>query len=80
MDWCACADAMGELMDHLLLHCGEAHWLWNFVFKSFGVAWGRLHVECSRSQYSKYHLKLPNTFSRIELHEVSRRYLHPSTF
>ena len=39
MDWCACADAMGELMDHLLLHCGEAHWLWNFVFKSFGVAW-----------------------------------------
>ena len=27
----------GELEDHLF-HCfGEAHWLWNFVFKSLGL-------------------------------------------
>ena len=26
-------------MDHLLIHYGGAHHLWNFVFRRFGVSW-----------------------------------------
>ena len=29
----------GEMMDHLLLHCGKAYWLWSLVFRSFGFSW-----------------------------------------
>jgi hypothetical protein len=29
----------GESVDHLLLHCEVAAWLWNYVFTLFGVEW-----------------------------------------
>ena len=29
----------GETVDHLLLHCEKAYWLWSLVFKSFGISW-----------------------------------------
>ena len=29
----------GEIVDHLLLHCGKAHHLWSFVFRTFGISW-----------------------------------------
>ena len=29
----------GETVDHLLLHCGNAYWLWSLVFRSFGISW-----------------------------------------
>ena len=29
----------GETVDHLLLHCGKAYWLWSLVFRSFGFSW-----------------------------------------
>ena len=28
-----------ETVDHLLLHCGKAYWLWSLVFRSFGISW-----------------------------------------
>ena len=29
----------GETVHHLLLHCGKAHRLWSFVFRTFGISW-----------------------------------------
>ena len=29
----------GVTVDHLLLHCGKAYWLWSLVFRSFGIFW-----------------------------------------
>jgi hypothetical protein len=28
-----------ESVDHLLLHCGVAREVWNFIIRSFGVSW-----------------------------------------
>ena len=33
---CRCC---GEMVDHLLLHCGKAHRLWCFIFRIFGISW-----------------------------------------
>ena len=34
-----CVVIMGEMVDHLLLHCGKSHRLWSLVFRSFGISW-----------------------------------------
>ena len=39
IDWCIMCHRCGEIVDHLLLHCGKAYWLWSFVFKTFGILW-----------------------------------------
>ena len=39
VDWCIMCCRCGEMVDHLLLHCEMAHWLWSFVFTSFGFLW-----------------------------------------
>ena len=38
---CRCC---GEIVDHLLLHCGKAYRLWCFVFRTFGISWVPLHT------------------------------------
>ena len=30
VDWCIMCRCNGETVDHLLLHCGKAYWLWSF--------------------------------------------------
>ena len=37
--WCIMCHCCGETIDHLLLYCGKAHWLWCFVFRIFGISW-----------------------------------------
>ena len=37
--WCIMCRSNGETVDHLLLHCGKAYWLWSLVFRSFGFSW-----------------------------------------
>ena len=39
VDWCIMCRCNGEIVDHLLLHCGKAYWLWSLVFRSFGIFW-----------------------------------------
>ena len=39
VDWCVMCHCNGETVDHLLLHCGKAYWLWSLVFRSFGISW-----------------------------------------
>ena len=39
VDWCIMCHCNGETVDHLLLHCGKAYWLWSLVFRSFGISW-----------------------------------------
>ena len=39
VDWCIMCRRNGETVDHLLLHCGKAYWLWSLVFRSFGFSW-----------------------------------------
>ena len=39
VDWCIMCCRCGEMVDHLLLHCEMAHWLWSFVFTSFVILW-----------------------------------------
>ena len=39
VDWCIMYRYNGETVDHLLLHCGKAYWLWSLVFRSFGISW-----------------------------------------
>ena len=36
---CIMCRSNGETVDHLLLHCGKAYWLWSLVFRSFGFSW-----------------------------------------
>jgi hypothetical protein len=36
---CWLCEADGELVDHLLLHCGAARALWNAFFTRFGLCW-----------------------------------------
>ena len=37
VDWCIMCRCNGETVDHLLLHCDKAYWLWSLVFRSFGI-------------------------------------------
>ena len=39
VDWCIMCHCCGETVNHLLLHCGKAYWLWCFVFRIFGISW-----------------------------------------
>ena len=39
VDWCIMCWCCGEIVDHLLLHCGKAYRLWCFVYKIFGISW-----------------------------------------
>ena len=39
VDWCIMCRNCGETVDHLLLYCEMAHWLWCFALKSFGLSW-----------------------------------------
>ena len=39
IDWCIMCRCCGETVDHLLLHCGKAHRLWCFVYRTFGISW-----------------------------------------
>ena len=39
VDWCIMCHCNGEMVDHLLLHCGKAYRLWSLVFRSFGISW-----------------------------------------
>ena len=39
VDCCIMCRCNGEMVDHLLLHCGKAYWLWSLVFRSFGIFW-----------------------------------------
>ena len=39
IDWCILCRSNGETVDHLLLYCGKAYWLWSLVFRSFGFSW-----------------------------------------
>ena len=39
VDWCIMSHHCGETVDHLLLHCVMAYWLWSFVFITFGLSW-----------------------------------------
>jgi hypothetical protein len=36
---CWLCESDGESIDHLLLHCGVANALWNFIFSQFGQCW-----------------------------------------
>ena len=36
---CWLCEVDGELVDHLLLHCGVANALWNIIFNRFGLCW-----------------------------------------
>ena len=38
VDWCIMCRCNGEMVDHLLLHCGKAYQLWSLVFRSFGIS------------------------------------------
>ena len=38
VDWFIMCCHCGETVDHLLLHCKMAHWLWSFALKSFGLS------------------------------------------
>jgi hypothetical protein len=35
----ACANEMGEFVDHFLLHCEVVCALWNAIFSHFGMSW-----------------------------------------
>jgi hypothetical protein len=37
--WCCMCKRIGELVNHLLLHCNVARELWNFVLGAYGVSW-----------------------------------------
>lgn len=39
VDWCVMCRCCRETVDRLMLHCEKAYWLWNFVFRSFGISW-----------------------------------------
>ena len=39
VDWCIMCRCNGEMVDHLLLHCGKAYWLWSLVLRSSGIFW-----------------------------------------
>ena len=39
VDWCIMCRCGRDTVDHLLLHCGKAHRLWSFVFRTFGILW-----------------------------------------
>ena len=39
VDWCIMCRCNGETVDHLLLHCDKAYWLWSLVFRYFGISW-----------------------------------------
>ena len=39
VDWCIMCRRCEETVDHLLLPCEKAHWLWCSVFRSFGISW-----------------------------------------
>ena len=36
---CCMCKSTKELVDHLLIHCGEAKGLWHFLFSSFSIWW-----------------------------------------
>jgi hypothetical protein len=36
---CWLCELDGELVDHLLLHCGAVRALWNAFFDRFGLCW-----------------------------------------
>ena len=36
VDWRIICHRCGETMDHLLLHCEKAHWLWSCVLNLLG--------------------------------------------
>ena len=38
VDWCIMSRHCRETVDHLLLHCEMAYWLWSFVFITFGLS------------------------------------------
>ena len=44
VDWCIKCRCNGEMVDHLLLHCGKAYWLWSLVFRSFGSCQDQLQI------------------------------------
>ena len=39
VDWSIMCRYNGETVDHLLLHCEKAYWLWSLVFRSFEISW-----------------------------------------
>ena len=39
VDWYIMCRSNGEMVDHLLLHCGKSYRLWSLVFRSFGFSW-----------------------------------------
>ena len=38
VDCCCMCRCSGEIVDPLLIHCGEAYQPWSFIFRSFGVS------------------------------------------
>ena len=44
VDWCIMCSFNGEMVDHLLLHCGKAYRLWSLVFRSFESCQDRLQI------------------------------------
>ena len=43
--WCCLCKKADETVDHLLLHCGVARQIWDFVFQFVGINWVlRSHV------------------------------------
>lgn len=39
VEWHCMCRCIEETMDHLLIHCEGAHWLWSVIFRSFSVSW-----------------------------------------
>jgi hypothetical protein len=39
VEWCCMCKKNGESVDHLLIHCEVATYLWHYVFTLFGVEW-----------------------------------------
>jgi hypothetical protein len=39
VEWCCMCKKNGESVDHLLIHCEMATYLWHYVFALFGMEW-----------------------------------------
>ena len=39
VDWCIMCRCNRKTVDHLLLHCEKAYWLWSLILRSFRILW-----------------------------------------
>ena len=54
VDWRIICHRCGETMDHLLLHCEKAHWLWSCVL----IFWDFMGLTKNDSRYAFWLVEL----------------------